>query len=445
MLPLHRLPRALTHTKGLPLYATNPSLVDTREGGRLFLVRVTPLTIGCSALPVATVLAADYAENSWSVLARLDDALHASANWTILARIRNSQDARGLLLHHDKNEERSGLWVAHNTIPPHAAADARPGTSAEAPPSRMELLQYTWTSSSSWMRDSHHESTRQRYSSPRLRRRLQLSYAGSVAGVAEKNWVPLAITRDGGSDGASMLMSYSLQPHLVLRCAFNSGVCAHAYETSSPDVWAPALASLSGQVGRQCTGAHAVASKSTHGVVMTPTPTAAKSARSSAAAASTSRPSHAADACNASRGLPHTHPTPRGGTPCVPLLGTLVCLGHLKARLRGQYKSTYYHIFYSMEPHAPYTILNASFPFRFATLGKAALESTRAALGATFSRKLTSFLQEKIQFATGLIRAAGGAEVIVSWGVADCTGATRSVPVKTVSALLARTLRVQAL
>ena len=67
---LHGLARSFVHTKGLPMYATNPSIIDERR--RLFLVRLTPLTIGCSALPVAKVLSADYALNSWSVLAQLD-------------------------------------------------------------------------------------------------------------------------------------------------------------------------------------------------------------------------------------------------------------------------------------------------------------------------------------------------------------------------------------
>ena len=81
------------------MYATNPCIVDAARG--LYLVRVTPLTIGCSALPVATVLSADYSLNSWTVLARLhagrSGALNSSS-WSILARVQNSQDARAFLV-----------------------------------------------------------------------------------------------------------------------------------------------------------------------------------------------------------------------------------------------------------------------------------------------------------------------------------------------------------
>ena len=83
------------------MYATNPCVVDAAN--QIYLIRLTPLTIGCSALPVATVLSASYALNSWSLLARLSN----NNSWTILARVQNSQDARGWLDHHHHHHNES--------------------------------------------------------------------------------------------------------------------------------------------------------------------------------------------------------------------------------------------------------------------------------------------------------------------------------------------------
>lgn len=401
---LHALARAIPHTQQLAMYATNPAVVDALR--QLYLIRVTPLTIGCSALPVATVLAADYALNSWTVLAQRHsgNASHGLGNasaWSILARIRNSQDARGLY-----SRERGELWVLHNTVP----SDAVASSSSEAPPSRMELLRFRHS-------ESGRDGPRGAF---RLRHRARLDYAASDPHVAEKNWVPLRIVRtQGASTRHELFVSYSLLPHTVLRCDVDShrsvAPCVVAHETGSASVWAMALRGLPPLL-----------------------------------------------ASNASRGnvriLHHAqHPPPRGGTPCVRLFASLVCLGHLKARLRGQYKSTYFHVFYALQPHAPFRVTNVSAPFRFAPLGRAALEQTRAALGRSFSRKLTSFVQEKIQFALGLLvlrpheaMRGGAAEVartrvVVSWGVADCTGVQRELDAGVVRAMLSGSTRVETL
>ena len=107
---------------------------------------------------------------------------------------------------------------------------------------------------------------------------------------------------------------------------------------------------------------------------------------------------------------------------------------------------TDFHFFYALAPRPPYRVTNVSHPFRFASLGRASLEATRHALGGSFSRRSTSFVQEKIQFASGLVvvqRRGARVAVAVSWGVADCTGASRELEVATVGALLSRRTRLQ--
>lgn len=410
------------HTLSLPLYATNPSIIDADTS--MYLVRLTPLSIGCSALPVAKVLAADYDLNSWSLLVRPNEspgAINKSGGnnaWSVLARIRNSQDARGILRPAANDDERatrsnsssstssSLLWVVHNTIPRVDIAASAPTDHVVPPPSRMELLVYSWPST--W--------TAGRVS---LRQRTMLSYLGTAASATEKNWVPLswqtATTRKEGHTGgrrstSSLLyLSYSLSPHRVLRCVTATGDCTLAYETTSSNLWASALRPLSDLIGGQQWQCW-----------------------------SSTSTSNGATCSNASHPAPSTSfPPPRGGTPCVALFGNLVCLGHLKAHMRGQYKSTYFHFFYATQPAAPFAVVSVSHPFRFRPLGKGALQHVRSALGSNFSRKLTSFVQEKIQFASGLVLARDGA-LVVSWGVADCAGATRRLDTDTVRSLLAR-------
>jgi len=224
------------------------------------------------------------------------------------------------------------------------------------------------------------------------------------------------------------------------------------HETTATGLWASALGALGAMAGRQCTplakplvtiaarrdSQPSIARQRSDGHTPPALPAQQLATQPSAA-------------CNASRGEPYAHPPPRGGTPCIPLFGSLVCCGHVKARLRGQFKSTYYHFFYAVQPQPPYAITNVSFPFRFATLGRAALGRIKGELGGGFTRKATSFVQEKIQFASGLVLADddaapnGAQSLIVSWGVADCAGAARRLNVRTVGAMLERSLRVQTL
>ena len=46
----------------------------------------------------------------------------------------------------------------------------------------------------------------------------------------EKNWTPFL--HEG-----TVLLSYRLQPHVVIRCNWTNGVCNEAYRTDSPYVW----------------------------------------------------------------------------------------------------------------------------------------------------------------------------------------------------------------
>lgn len=55
---------------------------------------------------------------------------------------------------------------------------------------------------------------------------LRLEGDGLRLQPTEKNWVPFV-------HGGSLYMSYSLQPHVVLRCAWSGGACMLAHNTSS--------------------------------------------------------------------------------------------------------------------------------------------------------------------------------------------------------------------
>ena len=65
---------AYRHTHGYPLYVTNPAAVWSPRAphhGKLFLLRITPLSYVCSPIHTSLVVVARYAENSHTVLVRL--------------------------------------------------------------------------------------------------------------------------------------------------------------------------------------------------------------------------------------------------------------------------------------------------------------------------------------------------------------------------------------
>ena len=148
----------------------------------------------------------------------------------------------------------------------------------------------------------------------------------------------------------------------------------------------------------------------------------------------------------------HRH-SPRLGTPCVPLHGRYVCMGHMKTKLRKQYKSTYYHFLYALEPAPPYAVVNVSHPFRLRPLPPNATRRVHAMLGKAFAPRAGTyrrerahgrpFEEEKIQFVSGMLAAEDGETLRLSYGVNDCVAATRRLAVSEAVALLERRRVVQ--
>ena len=92
---------------------------------------------------------------------------------------------------------------------------------------------------------------------------VQLQVADGLRGARtflnwEKNWMPfapaaltgVATATDGGSSGGApldeLLLSYTLEPHLVLRCASSTGQCTLVHNTSSPAAWRAGLGFVRG-------------------------------------------------------------------------------------------------------------------------------------------------------------------------------------------------------
>jgi hypothetical protein len=265
--------RSFAHTDGLPLYATNPAVVDAAAG--LYLVRITPLSYVCSPVHTLRIVASRYAENSHTAIVRIG----VDGRTELLHRLANSQDARGVLA-----PSRRALFVFHNT---------EVNASGDEQLARMEVVRYrlghrtiNGQASGSW-----------RPTFVQLIRRVELFAAGggvtALSGTRalapttewrlhkmEKNWTPFALAATGEQHVA--LLSYTLSPHVVLRCTLADGGCVRAYETDSPTLWESAMATL--QDDRRF------------------------------------------------------RQPPRGGAPCLPAHTRYLCVGHVRTRHKRQYK-----------------------------------------------------------------------------------------------------------
>ena len=141
---------------------------------------------------------------------------------------------------------------------------------------------------------------------------------------------------------------------------------------------------------------------------------------------------------------------PRGGTPCLRLLGSLVCLGHFRTRLRGLFhRSTYFHFFYALQPAPPYAVTNVSRPFRFARLREG--EAQRSLARPVPADEEEGFRNEAVQFAAGMVPIGGGqseappSHLRVTYGIGDCISASRDVAMSDVAALLSGRLELDTL
>ena len=138
-----------------------------------------------------------------------------------------------------------------------------------------------------------------------------------------------------------LLMTYSLEPHVVIGCHAHSGGCARLF-TSTSTLWRERIPS-------------------------------------------------------AIQGL-------SGGTSCVPLRGSLVCLAHFKS-VRA---AIYHHVFYAIRDAPPFKVQLVSAPFRLPT-SLPSPAGARAAAGGS-----------GVQFASGLAFWPNSSVLSISYGEADC-------------------------
>ena len=330
ILNTRRIAAAFLHTDGYPMYVTNPSVValsgEARAAGfdddadKLILLRVTPLSYVCSPVHTLTIVQKRYAENSHTVL-----AMGSHQHPIFLANLSNSQDARGIIepqsdastsnpstygnvsavqvqgpssmRHHHLIRH---VWVLHTTEvnESQSGGEGRSSTTRQRRLQRMQALQYKVVASTA-----------------RLLSRATLHPALNASGLpswqmqdTEKNWAVLQFEHGRGSGNAlsistragaitqrglpkfvrsaAMLLSYSLEPHVVVRCGLRTGACIRIYETAAPLLWASAFSTVDD--------------------------------------------------------MPAYRRAPRCGTPCLLLQGRHVCFGHFKTRVKRQYKSTYF-------------------------------------------------------------------------------------------------------
>lgn len=279
---------AFVHTEAYPMYVTNPAVFDARRhASRLYLLRVTPLSYICSPVHTLTIVKKRYAENSHTVIASFGAR---GQRPIILANLSNSQDARGVL------EEASDA--------PNVAiiGTSRAAASTSARPHRSRHLWVLHTVEQTAIDDGRSVQRIQALQfklgplQARLTSRVTLHAAINASGLPswrlrdwEKNWAFLRFEYGEGALGLAafgtprtMILSYALSPHQVIRCGLHDGACTLAHSTAAPSLWASAFRTVDD--------------------------------------------------------LPsHRHP-PRCGTPCLQLQGRYVCFGHFKTRLRRQYK-----------------------------------------------------------------------------------------------------------
>lgn len=239
------------------LFATNPSIVTGGASGVVhYLVRVTPFAAHCQSRFRHTREVPKFEANSFTALTRLGSAAQAAP----ILWLNASEDARALVVGQE-------LFITYS----------RPKVARGR--CRMVLQRVGWPSVE------------------RLGAPVHLRLPG--ANRIEKNWIPLRTTSTPAGN-ATLLMSYSIEPHVVVGCDTRSGQCARLYNTSSP-LWRERL------------------------------PRATRERVS-------------------------------GGTSCAPLQGhgLSVCVAHFKP----VGTSRYYHIFYAISNSPPYAVQRVSAPFK---------------------------------------------------------------------------------
>lgn len=245
-------------TPTINLFATNPCALTPET----YLLRLTAYS-SCGVTPMSTLIQNRYEDNSVTAFMR-------RGRPQPLATFNHSEDARGILVPGARRRGRGVLvWVVYSSF------------SSAASTNWMELRRFVWPSLEPFGRPVP-------LTYKRRRRR-------------EKNWIPFV------SQGR-VLLSYSLEPHVVLRCRPTSGACEEAHRTSNAPLWNR----------RIHTGHHGLS----------------------------------------------------GGTPCVQIGAMQVCVAHYRwpagtMRVKGV---KYWHVMYSFASTPPFAVVNVSRPFRFGAL-----------------------------------------------------------------------------
>ena len=280
LMGLSALAGQLADRRGPPLFAINPCVLD--QGGShaadVFLVRITPVSLcarGLRSPHHERVLHSAAAKGYWGVTGEAHALLRENSHVAIWERgaraplqtLHGLEDVRGVVA--------GGiLWLIAGSF---AGGDTYPN--------RQVLLRRAWPSLTP-------------LSGP-----TELVWHGRQS-PREKNWIPFVAT------SGQVLITYSLEPHVVLDCHATSGACTPLAETSSP-LW---LRRVSDFRGRRLLRDHDVNTSDI-----------------------------------------------RGGSTCVPLSGRLVCAAHWHNLF-----ASYWHFFYAMRPSPPFEITHVSYPFRFA-------------------------------------------------------------------------------
>ena len=188
----------------------------------------------------------------------------------------------------------------------------------------------------------------------------------------EKNWSPFVAPSPRLGGAPRVLISYQLEPHIVISCHPAGGQCRRRYESSAKALWAQRVA----HYGRMFIS---------------------------------------------------------GGTPRVIVGGAPTCIAHYiewvpwrpppsppgakpAPKPSNAHLGPYVHIWYALSPDPPYQVRRVSHPFRFAPF---------------FNDR-----RDRVQYAAGLASSSDGKRLIVSYGVGDCLAAEINVTSTTVQRLL---------
>lgn len=340
------------------LYATNPSIVH--DSG-LVLLRVTP----CSYCTEATlpICLSDHRVSSKSFVAIARRGEYQPAHY-----LRGLEDPKALIAHRT-------LYILANRYVPGRTAGIRRGLG------RMSA----WASSTNQM-------GLVRFSYPELVPKgswQPLKY--SAARQREKNWVALAevpaaspgdpldghprSSMGGPPPPPDLLVSYSVEPHVVLRCTVIGLECAMEHNTSAASLFRRRLGGGS-MVGRLLMYSHNVRLDELRG------------------GSSCAR-------------MPRRDVT--GLVP--PGLDGLVCIGHWHNDF-----SLYMHFMYLVENVPPYRVTAVSYPFRF--------------------RRFFDDERDRVQFAAGTAVDEASGILRISFGIADCVASETAIPTPDVAAML---------